>query len=250
MSSAIRPLSPLLVLVAACHGAEVTTAPATQEEGVSDAAPPEESRAPVIVSFQASATTVREGDLVTFAAVVSDPDGLEDIKVGEIFDESGIRYDAFGPSAQDGAFQVTVSWGDINRAAAIGFPEGGSRERKIHVRVTDWEGHAAESSTTIELSCGGRAACAGACVDHPSAEVCTFWSGCLRRGSTPSCAAYCGKGATADTCDDYYAGGGAAGLLTFSDPSCTAYAPGFSASSTADLAGYASVRCCCSYGDL
>jgi hypothetical protein len=201
---------------------------------------------PAILSFGTNVQAITQGDEVTFTAVVTDPDGAGDIAFGDLVDEgTGIVCGAFTAGAQEGAYELVLSWSEINQIAPIDFAHGASEQRTFVGRFFDHAGHGAARSAALTLGCNGGAACSGTCVDAP--EGCgPAWSACLPHGTVTTCVDYCASvGSTCSgSCTNPYTGM-PAGVLTFDNANCTFYAPGFTLACGGDVYGYKATRCCC-----
>jgi hypothetical protein len=135
----------------------------------------EEPGGPMFLSFGVNSTTVLEGDMLVFAAVLTDPDGIDDIVGGTLLDPaSGATYGAFATSASEGAYQATLQWDDLQTVQSIDGPIAGV-ERLFRAEFFDTAGHVAAREVTVRLDCpeetGGL--CGGTCrnfVENP--ETC------------------------------------------------------------------------------
>ncbi|WP_394826634.1 hypothetical protein [Pendulispora albinea] len=108
---------------------------------------------------------------VTFVAIVTARDGLDTIAGGQIVDEVGKTYAAFGTGAQKGTYTASVEWAQINRISPITFraPKAG---RKFIAQFFDNGGRKAEAPLDVSFFCGNDRhpdawnACSGTC-QHP-----------------------------------------------------------------------------------
>lgn len=120
--------------------------------------------APIFLSFGTSAAAITEHESVTFAAVVTDPDGIDDVVGGTLLGaDEQIVYGAFATAAAEGAYSLTLSWAELDAATPIEF----DREAELSFTAVffDQAGHRASRSATLRLHCDGDAACDGACTD-------------------------------------------------------------------------------------
>jgi hypothetical protein len=123
-------------------------------------------QAPQFLSFAANVSTLFEGESVIFTAVVTDPNGIDDVIGGSLRDDDGNTYGAFVTSGQEGAYEMTLSWGQIQQVAPIDFPYGSARTRTFVAEFFDADGHMATADTPLDLTCSnGVAGCDGDCVD-------------------------------------------------------------------------------------
>lgn len=152
-----------------------------------------EPGAPQFLSFGTNVTKLDGGDppLVTFTAVLTDPDGVDDLIGGSLLDESGAPYGAFVTSGQEGAYQMTVTWEDINTITAIDFAPGADGMRSFTAEFFDGAGHKATRNISLTLSCSGLAACDGRCREGRCGTQCVYF------GDNDNCGACdndCGNG--------------------------------------------------------
>jgi hypothetical protein len=124
--------------------------------------------APRFLSLGTNTMSITEGGDVNFTAVVTDPDGIDDLIGGSLTSPDGtIQYGAFATASQEGAYSLSLSWRDMNEVESITF--GTMEQRVFRAVFFDVAGNSAEQNLTIKLTCEGRAACDGDC-----ASVCGF----------------------------------------------------------------------------
>jgi hypothetical protein len=117
---------------------------------------------PRVLSFDTNVTSLTAGESVKFTAVVTDPQGIDDLIGGSLLDPvTGNAYGVFSTGAQEGAYSLTVTWAEMNQVRAIDFTT--SEGRAFLGRFNDQAGHATTIQKVITLTCGGKPACAGAC---------------------------------------------------------------------------------------
>ncbi len=157
----------LLVLVVACD----PSAPGSMD----DAPPAVGSRAPTIVSLTTNVDRLDEAGTLIVTAIVTDPDGINDVIGGTLEDPvTGRSYGAFATSAMEGAYQIDITWTGINAVQAIEAPPAGVT-RMLRATFFDVAAHAASGAITITLDCAmsSDSACSGSCVDlEVSAKHC------------------------------------------------------------------------------
>ncbi|MBP6629122.1 MAG: hypothetical protein KA297_06820, partial [Kofleriaceae bacterium] len=125
--------------------------------------PPDPS-APRFLTFGTNVTSIGWGGAVTFTAVLTDPDGIDDLIGGSLTSPDGaIQYGAFATSGQEGSYTLTLDWNSMNRSEPITFAT--HEDRQFRAAFFDVAGHLAERLIAIELTCGGRYACGGTCLD-------------------------------------------------------------------------------------
>lgn len=119
---------------------------------------------PVVLTFGANVSSLTEGESIVFSAVLTDPDGIDDI-VGGVLEMDGLPLGAFITSAQEGAYTLSVSWAAIHQTSAIDFPMTGSDERTFNATFFDQGGLKATAVTMVAMTCAGLASCDGTCKD-------------------------------------------------------------------------------------
>lgn len=180
--------------------------------------------APVFLTLSANVTQITEGESVTFTAILTDPDGVDDIVGGSLLDANGaIDFGPFVAAGQEGTYSIILSWAQIHQAVPIHF-ENMAESRTFSARFFDQAANSATKSLGLSLQCAGGSACDGACTDLASdgancgtcGHICTSmgcdagsctpaWSGCF----TPAdgfvnCAQMCqsvGQACVASQCD-------------------------------------------------
>lgn len=123
--------------------------------------------APRILTLDTNVHTVHEDDPLVITAVVTDPDGIDDLIGGTLLDpDSGSSYGAFATSAAEGAYSISLAWGAVDLVRGIDTPTGGA-PRVFRARFFDVAGHTADGDITVTLACENAdlAACSGDCVD-------------------------------------------------------------------------------------
>jgi hypothetical protein len=126
------------------------------------------SLTPTVDTITGGDTKSTESNSVTFIAIVTDAAGLDTIAGGQLMDDSGATYAAFGAGANKGTYSATLTWGQLNSIRAAEFDaQGGSRT--FVAKFFDNAKNEATAETEIKLACRrGNAlanACGGACVD-------------------------------------------------------------------------------------
>jgi hypothetical protein len=103
-------------------------------------------------------------DSLIFSAVVTDPDGIDDLIGGILVNPSGNTYGAFITSAQEGTYSLTIRWADINAVDPI-YAEPGGSPRIFRAQFFDQGGNSISADLSITLACDddAYAACAGEC---------------------------------------------------------------------------------------
>ena len=166
--------------------------------------------APVFLSLKTNVSKITAGETVVFTAILTDPDGVDDIVGGELSDESGmIGYGPFVAAGQEGTYSITLSWDAMHQAEPIQF-EGMDGMRVFRAEFYDQATHKVSKEVSVALTCAEGSACDGVCTDiMASAEHCGSctksceggcdtgqcapkWEGCFEMASRfDTCTAYC-----------------------------------------------------------
>jgi hypothetical protein len=115
---------------------------------------------PVFLSFGTNVTSITVNESVIFSAVLTG----HDLVGGTLTSADGtIQYGAFASGTEKGSFSLTVSWSQINQTKPITFIS--SESRVFVAQFFDAAGHRSTQSKSITLTCNGKSACTGQCVD-------------------------------------------------------------------------------------
>lgn len=211
---------------------------------------------PQILVFGTNVQSLTEGESVTFTAVVTDPDGIDDVIGGTLSDGNGHYYGAFATTGQEGAYALTVSWAQIDQLQAINLNTNVTSTRNFEVEFYDQAGHSVQQATTVTVTCKGVAGCDGHCTDlskdvqncgtcgHAcAAGVACFKGQCaaLSQCSYPpnsTCNLVCST--VGKTCADLCNGG--IGGITYGTTTCGGTASNVYCSTSLPTSG---VKCCC-----
>jgi Stigma-specific protein, Stig1 len=108
---------------------------------------------------------------VTFIAIVTDAAGLDAIAGGQLMDDSGATFAAFGAGANKGTYSATLDWATMNTIHAAEFDEKGGT-RTFVAKFFDNHKNEATAKVDIKLACRSATAakellpaCGGACSD-------------------------------------------------------------------------------------
>jgi hypothetical protein len=131
---------------------------------------------PKILNLSSNVKALESGDSLVLTAVVTDPDGIDDLIGGTASDSvNSATYGAFATSAQEGSYSITLPWAAIQQVRTIDTPSGGA-DRGFVATFFDVDGHQVSATITIHLQCKNNAAlgvCKGVCVDlSKSVEHC------------------------------------------------------------------------------
>jgi hypothetical protein len=160
--------------------------------------------APTILNFSTNVMTLSPGDPLIVSAVVTHPQGIMQIVGGTLADPSGASYGTFQVSTGQGAWSITVPWGEIEQVADVTTgPQGTTR--MFVAQFFDQAGHTTSRSLSINIVCaGGKSICAGACADLATDEShCgTCEKNCLQLGESlpPNIGTY-GKSCIHGSCE-------------------------------------------------
>lgn len=140
------------------------------DAGARDAAtpPPRDggSGAPVFLSLTTNVTVLRSDQRLVVTAVLTDPDGVDDLIGGVLLDPGGASYGAFSTSAAEGSYQIDLDWQSLNTVSPITAPLAGIT-RSFRAQFFDAAGNTSERDFDVTLRCASsiHSACAGECVD-------------------------------------------------------------------------------------
>jgi hypothetical protein len=123
---------------------------------------------PSVVSFAATASSLTEGDSITFVAVV-DPPGSSGVLVGE--GDAGV-YGIFSEPDNGSAASLALTWAQLQQTHDISFID--AEDRVFIARFYDAHGAVTEARTTLHLDCQGHASCHGRCVDVSAGRMTTI----------------------------------------------------------------------------
>lgn len=107
---------------------------------------------PRIISFNSN-TTMYSGGTLVFSAIVTDPDGVDDLIGGQLVSPLGGTYGSFATAAQEGAYSLSLDWNALNQVEAIEGPPSGISRRFI-AQFFDQAGNSATQEITIQIGCG------------------------------------------------------------------------------------------------
>lgn len=203
----------VLLMFAGCDGAGDGDPP---DAGPRDAGPAADAapRSPRILSFGTNVTAITENEAVIFTAVVTDPDGIDDVIGGTLTAPSGATYGAFATTDQEGAYSLELGWSAIDQVESLDFYSNTSRT--FLATFFDAAGNTVTAEATITLYCDPQdhfGACEGACVDYSLDDRCGACDvacdasdnhTCELGGSVWACKDQCGNGTIdlVESCDD------------------------------------------------
>jgi len=166
--------------------------------------------APKILSLSTNLMTMTSSDRLIVSAVVTDPDGIDDLIGGTLTTTDGTAtFGAFATDASEGAYSISLTWTDINTTAPIDAAADATTPRGFRASFYDVAGHTAYRDVTVNLGCGNHeVACAGRCLmdgcgvcGHMCAPVCGDHV-CSTGETTATCpqdCAFCGDGVCSST---------------------------------------------------
>lgn len=121
--------------------------------------------APRIISFSANTTQYTGGALI-FSAIVTDPDGVDDLIGGQLSAPSGGTYGSFATAAQEGAYSLSLDRNALHQVDPLIGPPGGI-DRRFIAQFFDQSGSSARQELTIHVACPGssESLCGTECAD-------------------------------------------------------------------------------------
>lgn len=129
------------------------------------------AHAPVIEQLTLSPVTLTPWNTVTVTALVSDQDGLDDIKAGLIFhSDTGAVYTSFA-KVDAGVYEAEITWPTLNAATPIDFTIIAD-QRQLFAEFFDHDGHVGSAVFDLWLSCRGLSACDGVCTGLNEPDHC------------------------------------------------------------------------------
>jgi hypothetical protein len=113
--------------------------------------------------------TATETDTITFIAIVTDTNGLDDIAGGELSDDSGATYAAFSAGTNKSTYTAALSWKAMTSIHAADFGNAGGK-RTFVAKFFDNKGNKVMAQVSIDLACRFdvgllEASCGGACTN-------------------------------------------------------------------------------------
>ena len=142
-----------------------TCAPGTCQEGRCVEASVD---APTIVQFSSNRTTLTEDGTLVLSAIVTDPQGVDDVIGGTLESPTGAVYASFATSASEGSYGATLNWNSIHQVDSIDFQV--SKEIVLVAKFFDQAANATSETLTIRLECSDTtlSACDASCIDLQS----------------------------------------------------------------------------------
>jgi hypothetical protein len=167
--------------------------------------------APRFITFNTNVRRITEGQTVRFTAVVTDPDGIDDLIGGTLRDEvSANTYGSFTTSAAEGSYQLELTWDEIDRVRAINFTD--ELERVFEAEFFDVAGNRTTQTIAVTLFCDDgplAGACDGDCRSFTSRSncgacdnACIPQAQCDLDGATYACECPAGWGVCDGACVD------------------------------------------------
>jgi len=136
-------------------------------------------RSPEILTLNTNLTSMTSYDRLVISAVVTDPDGIDDLIGGTLTTTDGTAaYGAFATAASEGAYSISLTWDDIDTTQAIHAPADATTQRAFRTSFYDVAGHSVYRDVSVSLGCSDhRVACGGGCMDDicgVCGHVCAF----------------------------------------------------------------------------
>ena len=107
-------------------------------------------KSPKILSLTSNITTFSPGQSLIISAIVTDPQGIDDLIGGKLEHPGGGTYGTFATSSQEGAYSLTLDWGAINTVAPINAPVAGAA-RLFRARFYDVAGNEVTKDLSVKL---------------------------------------------------------------------------------------------------
>ena len=239
------------------HGSPSSPAPPGSPPPTSDPG------GPTLLSFNASSSTLTQGQTITFSAILTTPSGTDALAGGTLGTPDGTgTYGPFDAGAQKGAFSLALSWEQVNQTLAIDFAD--AETRIFQAVFFDTSGRRATASVAVTLRCGGQPACSGTCVNPTDVAPKACGAQVVGAHTPASCDTVCAAGGL--TCvpychlasgysdpsfnpllagKGYYLDSGAGGVDAFFD-SCADVPPASQTDPNTNVSyAFSSVDCCC-----
>jgi hypothetical protein len=139
---------------------------------------------PRILSLTTNTPVIAPGDRLIVTAVVTDPDGIDDLIGGMLEAPGGGTYGSFATSAAEGSYSLELDFDDLDVVERVATPIGGG-ERVFRARFYDVGGREATREIGVRIAC-----------DDPNVGVCR--SSCVDLGSDLENCGACGS-----TCESF-----------------------------------------------
>lgn len=154
--------------------------------------------APVVLELEATPAELTEDDSTTINAVVTDPQGAQDIVAGRLLDAESQQLVGTFRSVAGGSFEAVVSWDDLNDVRAITFDATGAT-RALTAEFIDNSNERSTRSLALTLSCAGLPACEGSCGQEDCRGSCSAPADYVTVDNCGSCGTSCQSGFRCDT---------------------------------------------------
>ncbi|MEL6179429.1 MAG: hypothetical protein AAFS10_10770, partial [Myxococcota bacterium] len=163
---------------------------------------PEGGTGPRFIRLNRNVDIIYEGETILFSAVVTDPDGIDDLIGGSMIDpDTGRSYGAFSTSASEGSYEIELTWDEIHRVRPIDALEDGVL-RVFEAEFFDVAGNRAAQTIDLSIDCREEldGICDGTCTNLSTTDDCgTCGNACLPGGSCVD--QVCGCDANEGVCD-------------------------------------------------
>ncbi|MBZ5709224.1 hypothetical protein [Nannocystis pusilla] len=142
-----------------------TSSPATDATSTPTSTTSTGANAPVFLTLSTNPGELTEGDSLIVTAILTDPDGVDDIVGGTLLNEDGsTEFGPFVATGQEGSYSFMLSWAQIHEADPIHF-ENMAESRVFSARFFDQAANSSTRTVAVTLQCPGGSACGGACTD-------------------------------------------------------------------------------------
>lgn len=127
---------------------------------------------PTIVSLSVNAGTIGPGDTLEVSAIVTDPDGIDDLIGGQLVVGDGLTLGTFQTAAQEGAYGISLTFTDL--LAVSGLQTSSTTDLVLTAEFFDQSGSSSSESVGVGLSCTDYGVLCDACINecHPVLAPC------------------------------------------------------------------------------
>jgi len=107
----------------------------------------------VILSFSSNTTLIEYQQTLTISAVLTDPDGIDDLIGGVLIDPtSGNSYGSFATAAAEGSYMISVPWSQLNTVVTINVDLNGAN-RTLRAEFFDAAGMKVTRDLVVKVRC-------------------------------------------------------------------------------------------------
>ncbi len=154
---------------------------------------------PRIIDLSINTTMATPSTTLTISAIVTDPDGIDDLIGGTLKSPTGASYGAFQTSAAEGSYELMLTWTQLNTVQPILFDAPITRD--IIAEFYDQAGNRVQRSLSLTLACD--VANGAACEPGQCFNLNTDNDHCGSCGNAVTGDVYCDQGQPACSDGDY-----------------------------------------------